>query len=133
MFASRFGRLRTLVVLAAVGLASVTLVTTAQARVRLTQADGRARGMARLRTRRAGTGSSTGCAVNGYPVCAAPGSVAGTAAPRRHRPRVYRQHPGPEDPGLATPYGGAVITQAASGGIPNQGTRLRRGVRPDSR
>ena len=32
MFASRFGRLRTLVVLAAVGLASVTLVTTAQAR-----------------------------------------------------------------------------------------------------
>ena len=31
MFASRFGRLRTLVVLAAVGLASVTLVRTAQA------------------------------------------------------------------------------------------------------
>ena len=69
--------------------------------------------MARLRTRRAGTGSSTGCAMT-VPVRAAPDRLLGLRFDADTVRAFIDSIPGPKIL-VGHSYGGAVITQAASG------------------
>ena len=113
MFASRFGRLRTLVALAAVGLASITSVTTA-----------RARGVSPKPTvvlvHGAFADSSGWDGVidrlrhDGYPVRAAPDPLLGLRFDADTVRAFIDSIPGPKIL-VGHSYGGAVITQAASG------------------
>ena len=113
MFASRFGRLRTLVVLAAVGLASVTLVTTAQAR-------GVSPKPTVVLVHGAFADSSGWDGVidrlrhDGYPVRAAPDPLLGLRFDADTVRAFIDSIPGPKIL-VGHSYGGAVITQAASG------------------
>lgn len=113
MFASCFGRVRALVVLAAAGLASVTLVTTGQAR-------GVSPKPTVVLVHGAFADSSGWDGVidqlrhDGYPVRAAPDPLLGLRFDADTVRAFIDSIPGPKIL-VGHSYGGAVITQAASG------------------